>query len=108
MNKIKFSCPCHFGLESVLSFEVKKIGGTEITVSDGKVSFFGDFSTLAKANIFLSTAERVLIVLSEFHATSFEELFQGVKSIPLENFIGKDDAFPVKGYTLNSQSYNFV
>lgn len=106
MNQLKFSCPCHFGLESVLSFEVKRIGGTDVTVSDGKVTFHGDFSILAKANICLSTAERVLIVLAEFHATSFEDLFQGVKAIPLENFVGKQDAFPVKGYSLNSQLHS--
>ena len=102
LNKLKFSCSCHFGLESVLSFEIKKIGGEDITVSDGKVNFTGDFSTLARANICLSTAERVLIVLNEFRATTFEELFQGVKSIPLEDFIGREDSFPVKGYSLNS------
>ena len=102
MKKLKFSCPCHFGLESVLSFEVKKIGGEDITVSDGKVNFTGDFNTLARANICLSTAERVLIVLNEFRATSFEELFQGVKCIPLEDYVGRKDIFPVKGYSLNS------
>lgn len=102
MQNIKMQCPCHFGLESVLSFEIKKIGGENISVSDGKVSFTGDFNTLARANICLSTAERVLIVLNEFRAVTFEELFQGVKAIPLENYIGKNDAFPVKGYSINS------
>jgi len=103
MERLRFSCPCHFGLESVLKFEVTKIGGEDIEVSDGKVSFSGDFTTLAKANICISTAERILIVLGEFHAETFEELFQGMKKIPLENFIGKHDAFPVKsGHALNS------
>ena len=106
MNNLKFSCSCHFGLESVLSFEVKKIGGTNVTVTDGKVNFNGDLSMIAKANICLSTAERVLIVLAEFEAKSFEELFQGVKAIPLEDFVSKNDAFPVKGYSLNSQLHS--
>lgn len=106
MNSIKFSCPCHFGLESVLSYEVKKIGGTNITVTDGKVNFYGDLSMIAKANLCLSTAERVLIVLAEFEAKTFEELFQGVKAINLEDYISKDDAFPVKGYSLNSQLHS--
>ncbi len=106
MQQIKFLCPCHFGLESVLSFEIKKIGGTDVTVTDGKVTFFGDLSMVAKANISLSTAERVLIVLSEFQATTFEDLFQGVKKIPLENYISSKDAFPVKGYSLNSQLHS--
>lgn len=101
-NKIKFSCPCHFGLESVLKFEIIKIGGEDIRVSDGKITFTGDENMIARANLCLSTAERVLIELGEFRAVTFEELFQGVKALELERFIGKDDAFPVKGYSLNS------
>ncbi len=106
MDNLRFSCPCHFGLESVLNYEVKKIGGTDIVVTDGKVSFTGDISMIAKANICLSTAERVLIVLAEFDATTFEQLFQGVKAIELENFVSVKDAFPVKGYSLNSQLHS--
>lgn len=104
--KFRLSCPCHFGLESVLNFEIKKIGGENITVSDGKITFDGDENMVAKANICLATAERVLIELATFKATTFEELFQGVKKIPLESFIGKDDAFPVKGHCLNSQLHS--
>ena len=105
-NKLKFTCPCHFGLESVLKFEVTKIGGENITVRDGRVSFEGGFELAARANICLSTAERVLIELSEFRAETFEELFQGVKKIPLEDFIGIKDAFPVKGHSLNSELHS--
>lgn len=102
-SKFKFTCPCHFGLESILKFEIGKIGGENITVTDGRVSFEGDFSLLARANICLSTAERVLIELARFRAVTFEELFSGVKNIPLEDFIGIKDAFPVKGHSLNSK-----
>lgn len=105
-NKLKLTCPCHFGLESVLKFEVNKIGGENITVKDGRVSFEGEFDMLARANICLSTAERVLIELVEFRAVTFEELFQGVKKIPLENFIAIKDAFPVKGHSLNSKLHS--
>lgn len=101
-NLIRLCCPCHFGLESVLKYEIAKIGGDDIRVNDGKVSFSGDENILARANICLSTAERVMIELAEFKATTFEELFQGVKSIELERWIKSDDAFPVKGYSLNS------
>lgn len=101
-NLIRLCCPCHFGLESVLKYEILKIGGTDLKVSDGKISFSGDENILARANLCLATAERVMIELLEFKATSFEELFQGVKSIALEQYIGKDNAFPVKGYSLNS------
>ncbi|MBO7395900.1 MAG: class I SAM-dependent RNA methyltransferase [Ruminococcus sp.] len=101
-DKLRLCCPCHFGLESVLKYEITKIGGTDLTVTDGKISFTGDENILARANLCLSTAERVLIELIEFRAESFEELFQGVRSVELERFIGIDDAFPVKGYSLDS------
>lgn len=99
---MRLCCPCHFGLESVLKYEITKIGGTDLKVSDGKISFTGDDNILARANLCLSTAERVLIELTEFRASTFEDLFQGVKAIELERFIGRDDAFPVKGYSLDS------
>lgn len=105
-NKLRLCCPCHFGLESVLKYEINKIGGTNLSVSDGKISFDGDFNILARANICLSTAERVLIELAEFKAYSFEDLYQGVKAIPFENFIGEKNKFPVKGYSLNSQLHS--
>ena len=101
-DMLRLCCPCHFGLESVLKYEIIKIGGTDLTVSDGKITFSGDENVLARANLCLSTAERVLIELIEFKAQSFEELFQGVRAAELERFIGIDDAFPVKGYSLNS------
>lgn len=106
MNLIRMVCPCHFGLESTLKFEATKIGGQDISVSDGRVAFSGDFSTLVKANLWLSTAERVLVQLAEFDAYSFEELFQGTKSAPFEDFIGAEDRFPVKGYSLNSDLHS--
>ena len=101
-NNIRICCPCHFGLESVLKYEILKIGGEDLRISDGKITFSGDENIVARANLCLSTAERVLIELAEFKAGTFEELFQGVKKIELERFIGKNDAFPVKGYSLNS------
>ena len=102
-QSIRFSAPCHFGLEKTLKFEVSRIGGQNITVQDGRVSWSGDFNTLALANLNLSTAERVQILLADYHAESFEELFEGLASAPLEDFIGKEDAFPVKGHSLNSK-----
>ncbi len=103
MDQWKLQCPCLFGLESVLSGEIKRMGGTEIVVNDGKVTFCGDAAVLARANLNLRTAERVLVVLGEFTATTFEELFQGVKALPFEAFIGEKDRFPVKGWSLNSK-----
>ena len=106
MNKYKLSCPCHFGLESVLSFEAKKIGAENVTADNGRVNFEGDLNIIARANISLATAERVLIQLAEFKAFTFEDLFQGVRKIPFEEFIGKTEAFPVKGYSLNSRLHS--
>lgn len=106
MNNLTFIAPCHFGLESILAGELKRMDALDVKADNGRVTFKGDFNMLARANICLRTAERVLIKLGEFNAYSFEELFQGVKAINLEDFIGKKDAFPVKGYSLNSKLYS--
>ena len=106
MENLKISCPCHFGLESVLSGEMKRLGFANVTSENGKVSFLGSLSDVAKANINLRTAERVLIELASFTSLSFEELFQGVKAINWEDFICKDEAFPVKGWALNSKLHS--
>ena len=102
MNKYRFCAPCHFGLEKTLEFEVKKTGGEEISVSDGKVYFSGTAETCAKANVFLSTAERVYIILGEFKATNYDDIFSGIEKLPLSEFIGKNDAFPNNGHSINS------
>ncbi len=99
----RLTAPCHFGLEKTLSYEVRKIGGEDISVSDGRVTFTGDERVLIRANMCLSVAERVGILLSEFKARTFEELFQGVKAIPIEQYVGKFDKFPIKGFSLNSK-----
>lgn len=103
MANYHLSAPCHFGLESVLSGELKALGASDVKAEDGKVHFTGDEHILVRANLCLRTAERVLIELASFTATSFEELFQGVSKIPLEDFIGGKDAFPVKGWSLKSK-----
>ena len=98
-----YVAPCHFGLESVLAGELKRMGAEQVAAQNGKVTFSGGPEILVRANICLRTAERVLILLGSFRARSFEELFQGVRSLPLEEVIGSRDAFPVKGWALNSQ-----
>ena len=81
-------CPCHFGLEHTLHFELKKLGAEQIQVQDGRILFRGDYHLLAMANLCLSTAERVLVQLGSFPAYNFEELFQGMKKLPREEWIG--------------------
>ena len=100
--KLNYVAPCHFGLESVLKYEVSKIGGDDIKVSDGKVAFSGDLNILARANLGLRTAERVGILLAAFKAYTFDQLFDNVYNIPFEEFVGKYDRFPNKGYSINS------
>ncbi len=105
---MRICCPCHFGLESVLKFELVRLGAADIAAADGRVCFSGDWTMLAAANIELTVAERVLIELGSFSVkaqrgkTAFDPLFDGVMHLPLEHFIGVNDAFPVKGSSLNS------
>lgn len=94
--------PCYFGTESVLNYEVKKIGGTDIEVTDGRVMFKGDESVIAAANINLRTAERVVILLKEFKAVTFDQLFDGVFAIDWKALMPRDAQFPVKGSSLSS------
>lgn len=102
MTEYRYIAPCHFGLEKTLSFEVKKIGGTDVSVSDGRVMFSGGADVCARANIGLSVAERVCVVLGQFRARTFDELFEGIMKLPLSEYIGKYDAFPNSGHSLNS------
>ena len=103
MNQMKFAAPCLFGLEGIAGDELRRLNMENVTVENGRVLFTGDEFALARANVCLRTGERVLIVLGEFTARSFEELFQGVYKLNLEDYIPRDGAFPVKGHCLNSQ-----
>ena len=101
--ELQFAAPCLFGLEGIAGDELRRLNIENVQVEDRRVLFTGDLTTLAKANICLRTAERVHILLAQFEATTFEELFQGVYHAELENFIPKDGQFPVKGKCLDSQ-----
>ena len=85
--------PCHFGLEAVLRREIERLGYEVTEVADGRVTFLGDSEALCRSNIFLRTAERVLIKAGSFRAETFEELFQGTKAIPWEEYITRDGKF---------------
>lgn len=93
MDRPEYIAPCHFGLEAVLKKEIIDLGCDIISVEDGRVTFAGDSQTLCRANIFLRTAERVLLKVGSFHAETFEELFQGTKSLPWGEYIPKDGKF---------------
>ena len=85
--------PCHFGLEAPLKREITELGYEIASVEDGRVTFYGDEEACVRANIFLRTAERVLIKIGSFPAKTFEELFQGTKALPWEEWIPKDGKF---------------
>ncbi|MFQ7156944.1 MAG: THUMP domain-containing class I SAM-dependent RNA methyltransferase [Merdimonas faecis] len=93
MNRIELIAPCHFGLEAVLKREILELGYEISSVEDGRVTFQGDAEAVCRANIFLRTAERVLLKVGSFQAVSFEELFEKTKALPWEAYIPKDGKF---------------
>ena len=106
MDKINLIAPCLFGVESVAADEFRRMGFEDIVTENGRVKLSGNGNMLARANICSRFAERILINVGEFSALSFTELFDGVKALPWENFIGRDDAFPVNGWSINSKLFS--
>lgn len=95
-----------FGIESCAAYELRKAGAENIQTRNGRLDFTGDFETVAKANMWLRCADRVYIKMGEFHAESFEDLFQGVKALPWEEFLGEDACFPVSGKSVKSKLHS--
>lgn len=93
MRKYSLIAPCHFGMEAILKREIIDLGYDVTEVSDGRVTFLGDEEAVCRSNIFLRTAERILIKIGSFHAESFEELFQGTRALPWEEYIPEDGKF---------------
>ena len=100
--RLELVATCLFGLEKLLGEEIEALGYEKISTIDGRVTFVGDEEAVALSNIFLRFAERVFIKVGAFHAESFEELFEGTRALPWSDFIGRDDAFPVKGHAIKS------
>ena len=92
-NSMIYVAPCHFAMESVCKKEIADLGLEILTVEDGKVTFAGDASAAARANIFLRTAQRILYRVDTFYAVTFEELFQGIRAIPWEEILPRDARF---------------
>ena len=103
---INFVIPCLLGLEKLIADEIKELGGENVVSENGRVLFSGNENLLARANICCRYAERIQILVGTFKAVTFEELFQGTKSLSWEQWIGQYDAFPVKGYSLNSKLFS--
>lgn len=96
MKKYELVVPCHFGMEAVTKREIYDLGYEITRVEDGRITFEGDAEAICRANVFLRTAERVLLLVGRFKATTFEELFQGIKALPWEDYIPQDGRFWVK------------
>ena len=105
-TKINMVAPCLFGTESVAAQEFKRMGFDDVKTENGRVLISGDFNMLARANINSRFAERIYINMGQFYASTFTELFDGVKSLPWEEFIGKEDAFPVNGWSIDSKLFS--
>lgn len=90
MRRFELIAPCHFGMEAVLKKEIIDLGYDITEVADGRITFYGDEEALCRANVFLRTAERILIKIWAFHAETYEELFQGTKALPWEDYIPVD------------------
>ncbi|MBQ9071105.1 MAG: class I SAM-dependent RNA methyltransferase [Clostridia bacterium] len=104
--KLQLVATCLFGLEHLLGEEIDSLGYERISTIDGRVTFLGDEEAVALSNVFLRYAERVLIKVGSFNATTFTELFDGTYNLDWDNFIGKLDAFPVKGHSIKSDLHS--
>ena len=107
-NELKIRCvvPCLLGLESLIAQELRDMGAIDVAAENGRVLFSGDANLLARANINCRFAERIQILIGSFPARTFDELFEGTNALPWEAWIGRGDAFPVKGYSINSALFS--
>ena len=103
---VEYVATCLFGLEGLLGEELDSLGFKRTETMDGRISFLGDESDIARANICLRFAERVYIKVGEFYATTFDELFEGTKALNWEQWIGKNDIFPVRGHSIKSTLFS--
>ncbi len=104
MNKVELIAPCHFGLEAVLKKEILELGYEIVSVEDGRITFSGDETAIPRANIFIRTAERILLKMGSFKASDFDELFEGTKAIPWEEYLPRNAKFWVTKATTNKSA----
>jgi len=104
--ELEFCIPCLFGLESLCADELKRLDMNNVRTENGRVLFSGGKNDIAKSNINIRTGERILLTAGETKANTFDELFEGVRAMPWENYIPADGAFPVKGHSLGSKLHS--
>ncbi len=103
---ITLTATCLFGLEHLLGEEIEALGYDRVETIDGRITYRGDEEAIALSNVFLRYAERVFINLGRFRSDTFDDLFEGTKALPWEIWIGRDDAFPVKGHSIKSKLFS--
>lgn len=106
MAKIDLIATSAFGLEAVIAREVRQLGYEDVSVENGKVTFNADLAAICRANLWLRSADRVLLKLGEFKATTFDELFEKTKALPWTDWLPMDANFPVEGKSINSKLYS--
>ncbi|HEX2927897.1 MAG TPA: class I SAM-dependent RNA methyltransferase [Ruminiclostridium sp.] len=106
MSKLQLIATSAFGIESITARELKKLGYLDQKVENGKVTFYGDESAICRTNLWLRTADRVLLKMGEFKALSFEELFEQTKALPWDEIIPEDAEFPVEGKSIDSKLFS--
>ncbi|PKM80698.1 MAG: RNA methyltransferase [Firmicutes bacterium HGW-Firmicutes-14] len=106
MSKIELIATATFGLEAIVAREVKNLGYDEMTVEDGRVTFIGDELALCRANMWLRTADRVLVKMGSFKATTFEELFEHTRALPWHEWLPENANFPVEGKSVKSKLFS--
>jgi putative N6-adenine-specific DNA methylase len=107
MNNYTFCVPCLFGIEGLVADELRRLDCGDVRAENGRVFFAGDLGTMARANLAVATGERVLLRVGEFAARTFDELFEGTRALPWEEFIPRDGAFPVAaGSSLGSELHS--
>ena len=104
--RLELVATCLFGLEHLLGEEIEALGYERISTIDGRITFLGDVEAIALSNVFLRYAERIFIKVGSFKAETFDELFEGTRILPWSDFIGRDDAFPVKGHAIKSKLHS--
>ena len=105
-ESFRFCVPCLFGVEGLVADELRRLNMRDVRAEDGRVFFSGSLSDCARANISLRCGERVLLEVGSFPADTFDALFEGVRALPWENYLQRDSAFPVAGYSLDSALFS--
>lgn len=106
MHKINLIATAAFGIESVVADELKKLGYTDLKIENGRVGFTGNESAIARCNLWLRSADRLLIEMGQFEALTFDELFEKTKALPWADYLPRQAEFPVEGKSINSQLFS--